>query len=154
MINIDDLDKIITIAENHNLSHFEFEQENSKIVIERGASARELLNEDSSIVSAINKEKDIEQTVNEKSYIKSTLAGTLYLKKEEKEEPLVKLHDIVEENTVIGLVEVMKLFNEVEAGIAGEIVDILVKDGDFVEYGQPLFEVKGSDKQLCLKKFL
>lgn len=36
----------------------------------------------------------------------------------------------------------MKLFNEVESGINGEVIDILVKDGDFVEYGQPLFEIK------------
>ncbi len=36
----------------------------------------------------------------------------------------------------------MKLFNEVEAGVSGEIIDILVEDGDFVEYGQPLFEIK------------
>ncbi|WP_254637424.1 acetyl-CoA carboxylase biotin carboxyl carrier protein [Clostridium beijerinckii] len=40
------------------------------------------------------------------------------------------------------MIEVMKLFNEVEAGVQGTIVDILVKDGEFVEYGQPLFEIK------------
>ena len=36
----------------------------------------------------------------------------------------------------------MKLFNEVEAGVSGEIIDILVDDGEFVEYGQQLFEIK------------
>jgi acetyl-CoA carboxylase biotin carboxyl carrier protein len=36
----------------------------------------------------------------------------------------------------------MKLFNEIEAGITGEIVEVLCKDGEFVEYGQPLFLVK------------
>jgi acetyl-CoA carboxylase biotin carboxyl carrier protein len=36
----------------------------------------------------------------------------------------------------------MKLFSEIEAQVEGEIVDILVKDGDFVEYGQPLFRIK------------
>ena len=36
----------------------------------------------------------------------------------------------------------MKLFNEIEAGADGTIIDVLVKDGDFVEYGQPLFEIK------------
>ncbi|SMC24173.1 acetyl-CoA carboxylase biotin carboxyl carrier protein [Clostridium acidisoli DSM 12555] len=142
MINIEDLDKIMEIANKHSFSRFEFEQENSRVVIERENSIKKVLEEDKSVVKSINKEIHIE----EKNYIKSSLAGTFYLKKEENAAPLVKLHDVVEENTVIGLIEVMKLFNEVEAGVSGEIVNILVKDGEFVEYGQPLFEVKGSDK--------
>jgi len=41
-------------------------------------------------------------------------------------------------------VEAMKLFNEIEAEIDGQVVEILVKDGQLVEYGQPLFLVKGN----------
>ncbi|MDU7439567.1 MAG: biotin/lipoyl-containing protein, partial [Clostridium sp.] len=78
----------------------------------------------------------------DKNYIKSNLAGTFYLKKEENSEPFVGLNEKINENTVVGLVEVMKLFNEVEAGVSGEIIDILVDDGEFVEYGQQLFEIK------------
>lgn len=150
MIEIDDLDRIMGIIEKHDFSHFEFEQENSKVVIERGNSKEEGLKEQNScsIENTVDTEVHIENDKSgvKKDYIKSTLAGTFYLRKEEDEEPFVKLHDRVEENTVVGLVEVMKLFNEVEAGINGEIADILVKDGDFVEYGQPLFEIKGSEK--------
>lgn len=151
MINIEDLDKIITIVEKHNLSHFEFEQEKSKVVIEIGSTVKPALNENSTIVSGvieaaeekINKEDiNSQEKDSNKTFIKSSLAGTFYLRKNENEDCFVKIHDIVDENTIVGLVEVMKLFNDVEAGVNGEIVDILVKDGDFVEYGQPLFEVK------------
>lgn len=147
MISIEDLDKIIEIVEKHTVSRFEFQQDNSKVIIERESSIKEALKEDNSIAETINKEIHIEENNNEKNdikktYIKASLAGTVYLRKEEGEEPFVKLHDKVEENTVIGLIEVMKLFNEVEAGVSGEIINILVKDGDFVEYGQPLFEIK------------
>ncbi|MBV4418902.1 biotin/lipoyl-binding protein [Clostridium tyrobutyricum] len=137
MINIDDLDKIIEIVEKHDFSHFEFEQESSRIVIDRNADAKHMVKIDDT-------EKNIEK--GNVQHIKSNLAGTFYLRKEKDSEPFVKIHDTVQEHTVVGLVEVMKLFNEVESGISGEITDILVKDGDFVEYGQPLFEVKGSDK--------
>ena len=54
----------------------------------------------------------------------------------------MKVAQKVTAGTVVCIVEVMKLFNEVEAETDGEIVEILVKDGDFVEYGQPLFLVK------------
>lgn len=151
MINIEDLDKIITIVEKHNLSHFEYEQDNSKVVIEIGGSLKPEINESSIKVSGtgetLGKEVKAEavssqEKANDNIFINSGLAGTFYLRKNENEAPLVKLHDVVDENTIVGLVEVMKLFNEVEAGVSGEIIDILVNDGDFVEYGQPLFEVK------------
>lgn len=150
MIGIDDLDRIMGIVEKHDFSHFEFEQESSKIVIERENPEKGSFKEDNNCSSekSADSEVYIEQNKNDikKDYIRSSMAGTFYLRKEENEEPFVKLHDVVEENTVVGLVEVMKLFNEVEAGISGEIIDVLAKDGDFVEYGQPLFEVKGSDR--------
>ncbi|AND84637.1 biotin/lipoyl-binding protein [Clostridium tyrobutyricum] len=147
MINIDDLDKIMEIVEKHDFSHFEFEQESSRIVIDRNADVKHMVkieDTENNMDQSIHEEKSTEK--GNSQYIKSTLAGTFYLRKEKGSEPFVKLHDIVQEHTVVGLVEVMKLFNEVEAGVSGEITDILVKDGDFVEYGQPLFEVKGSDK--------
>lgn len=44
--------------------------------------------------------------------------------------------------TTVCILEAMKLFNEIQAEISGEIVEILVEDGQMVEYGQPLFKVK------------
>ncbi|RKI99464.1 biotin/lipoyl-binding protein, partial [Butyricicoccus sp. 1XD8-22] len=56
--------------------------------------------------------------------------------------PYVKVGDKVSDETIVCIVEAMKLFNEIEAEVKGEIVEILVKDGQLVEYGQPLFLVK------------
>lgn len=145
MIDTDDLTKIMELLKQQEFSHFEFERGDSKIVIDREKlihkAARENGNDnDSEGKIAPEKKKD------EKIYIKSSLAGTFYRGKEEGKEAFIKLHDTVKEDTVVGLIEVMKLFNEIEAGISGEIVDILVEDGEFVEYGQPLFEIKRSDK--------
>ena len=54
----------------------------------------------------------------------------------------VKFGSEVKADTIVCIVEAMKLFNEIEAEVDGEIVEILVKDGQLVEYGQPLFLVK------------
>lgn len=147
MINADDLDKILKIAEKYNFSRLEFQQENSKVIIEKGDYLQPKVKE--SIEAATSENYFEEKLINkkeERTYIKSSLAGTFYLSKEENAEPLVKVKDIVKEDTIVGLIEVMKLFNEIEAGVSGEIIDILVENGEFVEYGQPLFEVKGSGK--------
>jgi len=50
--------------------------------------------------------------------------------------------DKVQKDSVVCIVEAMKLFNEIEAEVKGEIVDVLVESGQLVEYGQPLFLVK------------
>ncbi|WP_227002543.1 acetyl-CoA carboxylase biotin carboxyl carrier protein [Salicibibacter kimchii] len=74
--------------------------------------------------------------------IKSPIVGTFYRASEPEAAPFIKEGDPVHEETVVGIVEAMKLFNEVSADVEGEIVDILVEDGAFVEHGEPLFIVK------------
>lgn len=168
MININDLEKIIQVVDKYDISHFEYEHEHSKVVIEKQGASKLTVKEatgvqanaiDSEYLQSTYKEnkdtninenkaesKNNNETNIEKEYIKSNFAGTFYSRKETDEPAFVKLYDEVKSNTVVGLLEVMKLFNEVEAGVEGKIVDILVKDGEFVEYGQPLFEVEVGEK--------
>ena len=56
----------------------------------------------------------------------------------------VQVGSKINADSIVCIVEAMKLFNEIEAEVDGEIVEILVKDGQLVEYGQPLFLVKGN----------
>ncbi|MEK4759539.1 acetyl-CoA carboxylase biotin carboxyl carrier protein [Viridibacillus sp. FSL E2-0187] len=74
--------------------------------------------------------------------ITSPMVGTFYQAPNPESPAFVKVGDKVGEEAVVCIVEAMKLFNEIEAEVSGEIVEILVKDGDLVEYGQPLFLVK------------
>ena len=55
---------------------------------------------------------------------------------------MYKTVPLFKSESIVCIIEAMKLFNEIEAEIDGEIVEVLVKDGEFVEYGQPLFLVK------------
>lgn len=70
------------------------------------------------------------------------MVGTFYQAPNPEAAPYVKVGDKVGEESIVCIVEAMKLFNEIEAEVKGEIVEILVKDGQLVEYGQPLFLVK------------
>ncbi len=73
--------------------------------------------------------------------IKSPIVGTFYEASAPGAEPYIKVGDQVESGQVVCIVEAMKLMNEIEADIAGEIIEILVENGQLVEYGQPLFRV-------------
>ncbi|MFC4799341.1 acetyl-CoA carboxylase biotin carboxyl carrier protein [Neobacillus sp. GCM10023253] len=72
----------------------------------------------------------------------SPMVGTFYQAPGEDAAPFVKIGDKVEKSTIVCILEAMKLFNEIEAEVTGEIVEILVKNGQLVEHGQPLFLVK------------
>ncbi len=74
--------------------------------------------------------------------VTSPMVGTFYQSPSPEEGPYVKVGSKINEDSVVCIVEAMKLFNEIEAEVKGEIVEILVKDGQLVEYGQPLFLVK------------
>ena len=83
------------------------------------------------------KEEELQGTI-----ISSPLVGTFYAAKAEGAEPFVKVGDTVKKGQVIGIIEAMKLMNEVESEVDGVIEAILVENEQMVEYGQPLFSVK------------
>ncbi|WHY58447.1 acetyl-CoA carboxylase biotin carboxyl carrier protein [Peribacillus simplex] len=74
--------------------------------------------------------------------ITSPMVGTFYGAPSPDSDAYVKVGDQIKEDTVLCIVEAMKLMNELEAEVSGEIVEIFVKNGQLVEYGQPLFLVK------------
>lgn len=73
--------------------------------------------------------------------ISSPMVGTFYLKPSPNAEPYVKVGQRVKKGDVVCIIEAMKLMNEIEAECDGVIEEILVKDGDSVEYGKPLFRI-------------
>lgn len=74
--------------------------------------------------------------------IKSPTVGTFYQSPSPGESAFVKVGDHVSKDTVVCIVEAMKVFNQIPADVSGTIAKILLKDGDSVEYGQPLFLVQ------------
>ena len=73
--------------------------------------------------------------------IKSPIMGMFYAQPEPGAPPFVKVGATVDENTTVALVEVMKTFNAVGAGVRGRIAEVCVQDAQLVEYGQVLFRV-------------
>jgi acetyl-CoA carboxylase biotin carboxyl carrier protein len=74
--------------------------------------------------------------------IKSEAIGTFYSKANPDAEPYVKVGSKVTPTTVVGLIEAMKMFNEITAGCSGTIAEILIQNQDPVEYGSVLFRVE------------
>jgi acetyl-CoA carboxylase biotin carboxyl carrier protein len=74
--------------------------------------------------------------------ITAPLLGTFYVAPEPGAPPFVKVGQQITEDTTVGLIEVMKVFNSVRATVAGTVVEVVAQNGQFVEFGQTLFIVK------------
>jgi acetyl-CoA carboxylase biotin carboxyl carrier protein len=74
--------------------------------------------------------------------IKAPLLGTVYRRPAPEAPPYVEMGSFVKEDDTVCLIEVMKVFTAVKAGVRGRITEILVETNEMVEYGQPLFMVK------------
>ncbi|SRR5579884_2126099 len=74
--------------------------------------------------------------------VKSPIVGTFYESPSPGSPPFVKPGDTVEAGQVLCIIEAMKLMNEIEADVSGEVVKRLVNNGQPVEYGQPLFSIR------------
>jgi len=74
--------------------------------------------------------------------IKSPIVGTYYSAPSPTSEPFVRIGDRIEHDTVVCIIEAMKLMNEIQAEVSGEVSRIYVENGQPVEYGQALFGIK------------
>ncbi|HEY5543393.1 MAG TPA: acetyl-CoA carboxylase biotin carboxyl carrier protein [Candidatus Binatia bacterium] len=74
--------------------------------------------------------------------ITAPLLGTFYVAPEPGAPPFVKVGQQITEDTTVGLIEVMKVFNSVRATVKGTVVEVVAQNGQFVEFGQTLFIVK------------
>lgn len=82
-------------------------------------------------------------SIQEGTIIRSPLVGIFHASDSQSTEPLVTVGSRVEQGQVMGAIEAMKMMNDVVAGCDGTVSEVLVKDGDLVEYAQPLFVIEG-----------
>ena len=83
----------------------------------------------------------IDEEVVAGNIVESPLVGTFYSAPAEDAESFVKVGDRVEKGQTLGIVEAMKLMNEIESDYSGTVAEILVNNQEGVEYGQPLFRI-------------
>jgi len=156
MFKIEEIKELIELINESNVNDFSYEQDGTKLKIKKNygeqvavsavqaapqpqakPQAAEAIN--APIDAAAKEEKAAAENLHK---ITSPMVGTFYASSSPDKDAYVKVGDKVTKDSVVCIVEAMKLFNEITAEVDGEIVEILVKDGELVEYGEPLFLVK------------
>lgn len=147
-MEVKEMKELIAAVSSANVDEFEYENEDFSIRIAKKKA--KIATVDASVAgvpvqtSAIMPEQtqtDTEEVISGDE-IKAPLVGTFYVAPSEGAEPFVSVGDKVKKGQVIGIVEAMKLMNEVESEYDGTVAAILVENGEMVEYGQPLIIVQ------------
>lgn len=164
MLKIQEIREIIKLIDQSNIDEFLYEHEGSKIKLKKQGEQQivvsapvapqpQAVQAQAQVAAApaaaeVRAEapapvKETAKVENENLHkITSPMVGTFYASPSPDAGAYVQPGDKVGENSVVCIVEAMKLFNEIEAEVKGEIVEVLADNGQLVEYGQPLFLVK------------
>ena len=148
-MNLKEIKEMIQLMNENGLSEFEMEKDGLKVRLRKGASGAV----EPSIVyesrpAAAPAARPVETGGKESpasskgSQIKSPMVGTFYSSPAPDAASFVQVGSAVEVGQVICIIEAMKLMNEIKSEVRGKIVEVLVHNGDPVEFGQPLFLVE------------
>ncbi|API72042.1 Biotin carboxyl carrier protein of acetyl-CoA carboxylase [Leuconostoc suionicum] len=132
-MKLEDINDIVKILNENNLTHISFRNGDSKISISK--------NNLSNFQSGVNAESETEKQVPTSEYITSPTVGTFYVSSDPESTPFISVGQKVTKSTVVGIVEAMKMMTDVLANKDGLIAEILVSDGESIEYGQKLFRL-------------
>lgn len=164
-VNMDELRELIQLINENDFSEFELEREGFRVRFRRGgeisggsstafspsrelsaparASAGDQVISGTAIPSHPGAKAQTEASEDQDLYmIPSPIVGTFYRAASPNAEAFVKIGSRVEPDTVVCIIEAMKLMNEIQAETTGEIAKIYVENGQPVEYGQPLYGIK------------
>lgn len=143
-MNIEQIRELAQIVSDNGLSALEVNESDVHIRIEcekKAEAAPVLPIAAASTAAPANAAEGDPVDFNRAREIKSPMVGVFYASAAPGSKPFVEIGSHVKKGDVVCIVEAMKLMNELTAEFDGEVVDICVRDGDVVEYGQPLFRL-------------
>ncbi len=159
LLNLKDLREIVDLLSERGISEFEMEKNGFRIRIKRGtvlessaeqgtpthleqATAHPIAAPPTAMEAPVPGRAEVALHPPENLHIiRSPIVGTFYASSSPDAPPYVKVGDKIQKGQVLCIIEAMKLMNEIEAEVAGEVTEIYVQNGQPVEYGQPLFGI-------------
>nr|YP_009541836.1 acetyl-CoA carboxylase biotin carboxyl carrier protein [Neogoniolithon spectabile]AYR06045.1 acetyl-CoA carboxylase biotin carboxyl carrier protein [Neogoniolithon spectabile] len=147
---ITDLKFLLSSVRKHKISKAYIRSSNLQLIIStnklyRRVNTKHISKIDTKQYNKVDQLFDQQNNLNSDSnkfIIVSPMVGTFYRSPAPNEASFVELNDKVQINQTVCIIEAMKLMNEIKSEVVGNITEILVKDGETVEYGQPLIVIR------------
>nr|WP_218688375.1 acetyl-CoA carboxylase biotin carboxyl carrier protein [Mammaliicoccus lentus]MBW0769896.1 acetyl-CoA carboxylase biotin carboxyl carrier protein [Mammaliicoccus lentus] len=148
-MNLKQIKELVDVLDNSSLTEIDINDKEFKLTLKKEIKQEVIYNQEPTrvaepapVTNQVDTQPAPETEVDNSITINAPMVGTFYKSPSPDEGPYVQVGSRVESDTTVCILEAMKLFNEIQAEVSGEITEILVEDGQMVEYGQPLFKVK------------
>jgi acetyl-CoA carboxylase biotin carboxyl carrier protein len=148
-LDIKDIKDLILTIDKTKIQRVEIEKDDIKIMIDKNSSSSQgkiVNNSNDNVIreEAANVELETSEALDDEDFffVKSPIVGVYYGAPSPDSERFVKIGDKVEEGQTLCIIEAMKIMNEIECEVSGEIVEIYVKDEDVIQYGQSLMKIR------------
>jgi acetyl-CoA carboxylase biotin carboxyl carrier protein len=153
-VDLEEIKQIIALMKRNELTEFELEREGGKIRIKRGPNGS--ASSDTAVIPMPMQAAPImvapaaaaapvaapAAPAADTVEIKSPMVGTFYRAPSPEAAPFVEVGTAVNEETVVCIIEAMKVMNEIKAEVKGVITEVLLENAKALEFGQPLFRVR------------
>lgn len=142
-MEMENIIKLIQTVSESNLTSFQYIEGESSLTLEINRNPAPIQTVDMQTQPVFTQVNAVtEKTDTNKLTVTSPMVGTFYAAKSEGSDPFISVGDVVKKGQIIGIVEAMKLMNEIESAYDGVVESILVKNKDMVEYGQALVTLR------------
>lgn len=152
-LNMTELQELAALVSEHGFTDFEFENENIRVRLSKNPPPQMMAPQYAPVAAPLAAAPPTSAAVSEQSaaaeaesetlhQITSPIVGTFYSSPAPDKDPYVREGSKVSVDSVVCIVEAMKLMNEIQSEVDGEVVKIYVENGQPVEYGQPLFGIR------------
>lgn len=143
-MSIKNLKEFIKLAKDEGVSSLKYESKDQKFEVSFGVSTGAVVHSAPSITHTESTSSSVVQGSSKGDHheIKSPFVGTFYAQSAPADPAYVRVGDKVNKGSVLCILEAMKIMNEIESDISGEIVEICVENESLVEFGQTLFKIK------------
>ncbi|MEL7431925.1 MAG: acetyl-CoA carboxylase biotin carboxyl carrier protein [Chlamydiota bacterium] len=140
-MDLSEIKSLVEWAHKHRLSKFSLKKGDFELHVECGGVAPTPLPSSHEGDVDIAKKIVEKPAAKENNYLKSPMVGTFYSSPSPDQPPFVRVGDAVEEDTIVGIVEAMKVMNEVKAGRKGVVKEVLMENAQPVEFGTKLLRI-------------
>jgi acetyl-CoA carboxylase biotin carboxyl carrier protein len=147
VFDVERIRQIIKLMEQHDLSEVDLQQGDEKIKLNRGAVAPvQAAPVHAGSVHAGSAAGEVDSPDASSTAgtitINAPMVGTFYSRPTPESDPFVKVGDSINDESIVCIVEAMKVFSEIPAECSGKIVEVLVSDQEAVDFGKPMFRVQ------------
>lgn len=154
-MNVEEIKELMTLFNDSNMTEFHLSNEEFEVQFSKREEYPQVVSNavapvanvaspvEAAPVSATSSEvQEAPQVATDAKYITSPIVGVVYLQSSPDADPFVQVGKQITSNDTVCIVEAMKIMNEIKSDFNGEVVEVLVENGQMVDFGQKLFAIR------------